>query len=177
MPAWAATWAMPCPICPAPTTPSLATSPIDPTGLRPAPRAEPAGSPPPRFASLIDPTGLRPAPRAEPVGSPPPRFASLIGPVAVDLGALELSCERTATTLVPCYADLVAAMRDRGADFHGELTRVFADLIADIFVDRRLEERGFPAALVIRAAAPSVVAAPQNASLHLDLDAELVPAP
>ncbi len=29
---------------------------IDPTGLRPAPRAEPVGSPPPRFASLSDTT-------------------------------------------------------------------------------------------------------------------------
>ncbi len=99
-------------------------------------------------------------------------------PVSVDLGALELSCERTPTTLVPCYADLVAAMRDRGADFHGELTRAFAGLLADVFVDRRLEEPGFPAALVIRAATPAVTAlpagAPANASLHLDLDAELV---
>jgi len=34
---------------------------------------------PRRYPSqLIDPTGLRPAPRAEPAGSPPPRFASLI---------------------------------------------------------------------------------------------------
>jgi hypothetical protein len=100
-------------------------------------------------------------------------------PVSVDLGALELSCERTPTTLVPCYADLVAAMRDRGADFHGELTRAFAGLLADLFVGRRLEEPGFPAALVIHAAAPSVIAAPApappNASLHLDLDAALVP--
>jgi hypothetical protein len=101
-------------------------------------------------------------------------------PVSVDLGALELSCERTPTTLVPCYADLVAAMRDRGADFHGELTRTFAGLLAEIFTGRRLEEPGVPAALVIRAAAPSVIAAPApgppNASLHLDLDADLDPA-
>ncbi len=100
-------------------------------------------------------------------------------PVSVDLGALELSCERGPATLVPCYADLVAAMRDRGADFHGELTRTFAGLLADIFTGRRLEGSGVPAALVIRAAAPSVIAIAQpgapNASLHLDLDAELVP--
>lgn len=106
-------------------------------------------------------------------------------PVSVDLGALELSCERAQTTLVPCYADLVAAIRDRGADFHGELTQTFAGLLADILVDRRLEEPGFPAALVIRAASPRVISTPPpgtsgspgtpNASLHLDLDAELVP--
>jgi hypothetical protein len=100
-------------------------------------------------------------------------------PVSVDLGALELSCERTPTTLVPCYADLVAALRDRGADLHGELTKTFTGLLADIFAGRRLEQSGVPAALVISAAAPSVIAAPPpgppNASLHLDLDAALVP--
>jgi hypothetical protein len=82
---------------------------------------------------------------------------------------------------VPCYADLVAAMRDRGADFHGELTRAFAGLLAEIFTGRRLEDPSVPAALVIRAAAPSVIAAAPpsapNASLHLDLDADLRAAP
>jgi hypothetical protein len=118
-------------------------------------------------------------------------------PVAVDLGALELSCERTPATLVPCYADLVAAMRGRGADFHGELSRTFAQLLADIFVERRLEDPTLPAALVIRAASPRVISAapappasapapftsgstraspaPTNASVHLDLDAALAP--
>jgi hypothetical protein len=78
-------------------------------------------------------------------------------------------------------------MRDRGAAFHGELTRAFAGLLADIFVDRRLEASGLPAALVIRAASPRVIAAASsgppnapsnaalNASLHLDLAAALVP--
>src|SRR5205814_7904457 len=106
-------------------------------------------------------------------------FARRLGePVSADLGALELACERTPTTLVPCYADLVAAMRDRGPDFHGELTRVLAGLLADLFTGRRLEGPGLPAALVIRAASPRVIAAappaPPNASLHLDLDAALV---
>lgn len=102
-------------------------------------------------------------------------------PVSVDLGALELSCERSPSTLVPCYADLVGAMRDRGADFHGELTKVFAGLVSDIFVDRRLGASGIPLELVIRAATPGVIAtppsgkSPANASLHLDLDAALVP--
>lgn len=107
-------------------------------------------------------------------------FGRRVGePVSVDLGALELSCERGEATLVPCYADLVAAVRDRGGAFHGELTQAFAGLISELFVDRRLEDPGFPAALVIRAATPSVTAAAgagiPNASLHLDLDAALVP--
>lgn len=98
-----------------------------------------------------------------------------VEPVAVDLGALELSCERTQTLLVPCYADLVAALRDRGADFHGELTRTFTKLIADIFVDQRVGASGLSADLVIRAAIPSVKIVSDNGSLHLELEATLVP--
>jgi hypothetical protein len=104
-------------------------------------------------------------------------------PLSVDLGALELSCERAPSTLVPCYADLVAAMRDRGPDFHGALTQAFAGLIADLFVDRRLGATGVPLELVIRAATPGVRFtppagdSPANASLHLDLDATLVTPP
>jgi len=102
------------------------------------------------------------------------RLGREVEPVAVDLGALELACERTPTTLVPCYADLVAAVRDRGAEFHGELSQTFARLLADIFVERRLSDPGFPAELVIRGATPRVIAATANASLHLELDATLV---
>jgi hypothetical protein len=97
-------------------------------------------------------------------------------PIAVDLGALELSCERTATTLVPCYADLVGAMRGRGDQFHGALTDAFAKLLADIFVDRRLGATGLPSDLVIRGAAPSISTHATNATLHLELDASLAPA-
>jgi hypothetical protein len=100
--------------------------------------------------------------------------AAALAPVSVDLGALELSCERTPTLLVPCYADLVAAIGGRGADFHGELTQTFTGLLADIFVDRRLSDSGLPADLVIRRAAPSLTATADNASLHLALDATLV---
>jgi hypothetical protein len=94
--------------------------------------------------------------------------------VAVDLGALELSCERSPTTLVPCYADLVAAMRDRGSDFHGELTRVFAGLLDDIFVDQRVGASGLSADLVIRGVTVSTITADSNGSLHLELAAALV---
>lgn len=99
--------------------------------------------------------------------------------VAVDLGALELSCERTATTLVPCYSDLVAALRGRAGEFHGALTETFAQLISDIFVGRfgRLGASGLPAELVIRSATPSLVATASNATLHLELDAALAGAP
>ncbi len=100
-----------------------------------------------------------------------------IAVTSVDLGALELSCERTPTTLVPCYADLVNAIRGRGAEFHGALTETFTKLLNDLFVDRHLAASGLPAELVIRSAVPRVTAAAGNASLHLDLVGALVPTP
>ncbi len=97
------------------------------------------------------------------------------GPLDVDLRELELSCERTPTTLVPCYADLVGALRDRGADFHGVLTTAFTKLLDDIFVAQRLGAAGMPVDLVIGAVHPSVTLAPPNGTLRLSLDAALAP--
>jgi len=98
-------------------------------------------------------------------------FGFANGSLDVGLGALELSCERGPTQLVPCYSDLVAVLRDRGADVHGALTTAFVKILSDIFVDRRLGFAGMPGELVIRGAQPSVTLAPSNATLHLDLDA------
>ncbi len=92
--------------------------------------------------------------------------------LAVDLGALELSCERDTTTLVPCYGDLVSAVRDRGAEFHGALTEAFATLLTDIFVNRAVGAEGLPAEVVIARAVPAITAA---GTLHLDLTASLRP--
>lgn len=93
-------------------------------------------------------------------------------PITVDIGAVELACERTATTLVPCYSDLVAAIRGRGGELQGALTGAFAALLADIFVDRRLGASGLPAELVIHSVVPSVTSA---GTVHLDLAGALVP--
>ncbi len=95
-------------------------------------------------------------------------------PLSVDLGALELACERTPTTLVPCYGDLVGAIRDRGKEFHGALTQAFATLLSDIFVDRHLGAEGLPVEVVIVRALPSVAT---GGTLHLELAAELAPVP
>lgn len=97
--------------------------------------------------------------------------------LGVDLAALELSCERTPTRLAPCYADLVNAMRDRSADFHGELTRVFTKLLGDIFIDQRVGASGLSADLVIKGVTPTVFSTPDNASLHLELDSVIDPKP
>jgi hypothetical protein len=91
---------------------------------------------------------------------------------SVDLGALELSCEKKANMLVPCYGDLVATMRDRGGEFHGALTDAFTKLIADIFVDRHLAAEGLPAELVITGASASLGG---PATLHLELAGKLDP--
>ncbi|MBA3454546.1 MAG: hypothetical protein H0T42_15760 [Deltaproteobacteria bacterium] len=103
------------------------------------------------------------------------RFARTPGQVDVDLGVLELSCEARTTRLVPCYADLITAIRGRSADFHGALTATFATILSEIFVERRLGASGLPADLVIRSAFPSLTVSSTNASLHFDLDATLVP--
>jgi hypothetical protein len=86
-------------------------------------------------------------------------------PYSVDVGALELACERTPTTLVPCYGDLVAALRDRGPEFHGALTDAFTHLIDQIFVERHLD--GLPADVVIHGARATL----DHGTLHLELDA------
>jgi len=100
--------------------------------------------------------------------------ARAVDRVAVDLGALELSCERTPTRLVPCYGDLVAALRGRAGELHGTLTTTFATLLSDIFVGR-LGAVGVPADLEIRSAVPTVHPAARNATLHLELDAAIAP--
>lgn len=98
-------------------------------------------------------------------------FTEQLG-VATHLGALELACERTPTTLVPCYADLVAAIADRGADFDGALTTAFGKLLADIFVDRSFSAGELPGELAIHGVVPSL--APGARGIHLELDAKLI---
>ncbi len=97
------------------------------------------------------------------------RAAGAALPIHVALGGLELACERTPTALVPCYADLVAALRDRAPDFDGALTDQFAQLLSQIFVERELTTAGVPGSLLIHGVTPSI----DGGVLHLDLDAQL----
>ncbi len=98
------------------------------------------------------------------------RFAPQLA-TSVKLGALELSCERTPTTLVPCYADLVAALAGRGAEFDGALTTALGSLLRAIFVDRQLAVGEVPGSVVIRTVTPSLL--PGARGVHLELDAKL----
>jgi hypothetical protein len=98
------------------------------------------------------------------------RFAArAIAPAGVELGDLALSCERTPTTLVPCYGDLVAAVRGRSHELHGALTDAYVGLLSEIFVGR-VGAAGLPADLVIRGVIPSVRTSANNATVHLELD-------
>jgi hypothetical protein len=71
---------------------------------------------------------------------------------------------------------VVAALRGRAGELHGALTAAFARLLSDIFVGR-LSAAGVGAELVIRGAAPALVSSGRSATLHLELDAALVPPP
>lgn len=93
---------------------------------------------------------------------------------SVDLGALELACEQRPNILVPCYGDLVAALRDRGSEFHGALTHAFTALLSDIFVERHLSAEGLPVELVIDSATAGLGG---PATLHLELAGKLAPLP
>ena len=88
------------------------------------------------------------------------------------IGALELACERAPTTLVPCYADLVGALADRGAQFDGALTDAFTAILKSIFVDRSVGVGDLPGTLAIHGVVPRL--APGATTLHLDLDATLM---
>ncbi|HTJ46545.1 MAG TPA: hypothetical protein VL463_30775 [Kofleriaceae bacterium] len=101
------------------------------------------------------------------------RDTSKVG-VDVTLGALELTCEPAPHTLVPCYADLVAALRDRAGDLHGALTETFASILTDLFVGRRVGTDGVPAQLEIRGVHATAASSGDNAVLRLALDASVL---
>ena len=87
------------------------------------------------------------------------------------LAPLELACERTPTTLVPCYADLVASIADRGADFDGSIAAGFSDVLNQIFVARSFALGDLPGSLHVSSVVPSLT--PGGRGIRLDLDAKL----
>jgi hypothetical protein len=93
-------------------------------------------------------------------------------PARVKLAPLELACERTPMTLVPCYADLVAGLAARSDELDGVLAARFAELVRQIFAGRRLAVGDVPVALGVRGA--TLELAPGARSVHVELDAELL---
>ncbi|HEY0254885.1 MAG TPA: hypothetical protein VGC41_25340, partial [Kofleriaceae bacterium] len=97
------------------------------------------------------------------------RFAPTL---QLNVQPLELACEKTPTTLVPCYADLVGALATRGADFDGALTTAFGELLTNIFVNRDLSTGELPATLRLTSVTPSLLSGARG--IHLDLGAKLI---
>ncbi len=67
----------------------------------------------------------------------------------VGVSALELTCEPTSGHLVPCYGDVVAAVRNAAAGTHAALGTALADTLGRLFIDQRVGADGVPAALAI----------------------------
>ncbi|HEY4238983.1 MAG TPA: hypothetical protein VGM88_04175 [Kofleriaceae bacterium] len=95
-----------------------------------------------------------------------------LAPADLVLGQLELTCERDPETIVPCYGDVVAAAASHNDTIDGALTDEFGKLLAKIFVERRLGGVGVPE-IVIHAARPTAEVRGANASIHVELDANL----
>lgn len=91
----------------------------------------------------------------------------------VALADLALSCEPRPGLLVPCYGDLVAAMRAQAGDARAELSAVLVDLLAELFTDRRVSAPNAPVELVL--AAPRITAhpAPPSGTVRIAVDARL----
>jgi len=93
-------------------------------------------------------------------------------PGSVKVSPLELACERGPTTLVPCYADLVAGLAARSGDFDGALGRRLAELVERIFAGQRIAVDDVPAAIEVHGA--TLALAPGARGVHVELDAELL---
>lgn len=92
-------------------------------------------------------------------------------PLKLSVQPLELSCEKSPAVLVPCYSDLVAALKDRGADFDGALTSSFGNLLTAIFENRDLATGELPATVTLTGVTPSLLSGARG--VHLDLGAKL----
>jgi hypothetical protein len=104
------------------------------------------------------------------------RFAPAPGVrAAVDVGDLELTCEPRPRHLVPCFGDLVAAIRARAPEVHGTLTETFTGILDEIFVGQRISDDALPAELVVTGVTPQAFLSPPNAKVRLDLAASIEP--
>jgi hypothetical protein len=91
----------------------------------------------------------------------------------VAITGLELTCHPHPGELVPCYGDLVGAVRDATADTHGALGDALAKVLTDLFVGRRLVAAAAPATLALDGARASTIAGAQG--VRIELDAHVAP--
>ena len=92
---------------------------------------------------------------------------------SVELAGLALTCEPAPRRLVPCYADLVASVRDATGDVHATMSDALGGALTALFVDRQLAADGAPAALRITGAQARVVPVGAQAVVRVELAAHL----
>ncbi|HTM19816.1 MAG TPA: hypothetical protein VL172_04890 [Kofleriaceae bacterium] len=90
---------------------------------------------------------------------------------------LALTCEPEPGLLRPCYDDLIAEVRRRPDDLHGELTRLFTRQFRDIVLGRRIGTDDSPADFHIDRATIHAAAHPPTGVVRVDLYGRLVDAP
>ncbi len=95
----------------------------------------------------------------------------------VDLAGLDLTCEPSPGLLTPCFADLVATVRDATGDVGSTLGGALGDALTALFVDRRLAADLAPAALAITGARAQGRRVGAQAMVRIELDAHLEPPP
>lgn len=91
----------------------------------------------------------------------------------VAVAGLELTCHPRPHTLVPCYGDLVAAVRDATGDTHAALGAALGEVLTGLFVGRTLGAEQVPATLALDRARASTIAGGQG--VRVELDARLTP--
>ncbi len=95
----------------------------------------------------------------------------------VELAGLALTCEPTPGLLTPCYADLVASVRDSTTAVHGAMADALGGALTELFVDRRLSDAAAPAALAITSARGKTLRVGDQAMVRVELAARLEPPP
>ena len=95
----------------------------------------------------------------------------------VALRGLDLTCEPSPGLLVPCYGNVLSAVRGASTDVHATMAEALGGALTELFVDRRLDAGGAPAALAITGARARTITVGSSAMARVELDAHLVPPP
>ena len=93
----------------------------------------------------------------------------------VDATGLDVTCAPRPDRLEPCYADIVAAIRDGTTDTHAALGDALAEVLTALFVGRQVAADAAPAVLTVDGAAARTIA--EARAVRLELAAHLTHAP
>ena len=87
----------------------------------------------------------------------------------LQLEDLELTCEPTPHRLEPCYGDLVAEMRTRSDELHGELTRLFTEYFNRLVLNQKIGTDLDPTRFTIERAEVHATAKTPTGTVRVDL--------